>query len=76
MGLWTHYSYGSKVGVPRGSAGTPLRAKTHSQDAAVKLQSSLRTDDFLHGEGETGRGLRTGGRTFFEVGQMLFRGEL
>ncbi|DBA76043.1 TPA: hypothetical protein ACH3X2_008880 [Trebouxia sp. C0005] len=32
--------------------------------------------DFLPGEGntiETGSGLRTGGRSFFEVGQMLFR---
>ena len=33
-------------------------------------------DDFLPGEGntiETGRGLRTGGRSLSEVGQMLFR---
>ncbi len=32
--------------------------------------------EFLPGEGNTivtGRGLRTGGRTFMEVGQMLFR---
>ena len=32
--------------------------------------------EFLPGEGKkivTGRGLRTGGRTFMEVGQMLFR---
>ncbi|DBA75947.1 TPA: hypothetical protein ACH3X2_008882 [Trebouxia sp. C0005] len=33
-------------------------------------------DEFLPGEGTTivtGRGLRTGSRTFIEVGQMLFR---
>ncbi|DBA66669.1 TPA: Glutathione S-transferase 2 [Trebouxia sp. C0005] len=72
----TSYYTWSKLGVPRGSTGTPLRAKTHSQDAAVKIQSSLCTDDFLPGEGntiETGRGLRTGGRSLSEVGQMLFR---